>query len=258
MPQRVRRQMLAGIVLIAAVCSLVPMRAAGEGYARWLKLGLFLVLPAGMLLPAPAQALWLYLCRRRGRKAAGAGAGGTALPVAEVAAGLAPVAAPAPPPPVERPGWSLFRGSGEPGTLLILLVNALFFLAGMYAGIAWRRVDFRPLTRECDRIIAGVNRYRETHGEYPLVVEDVPEYARVSGKSRFSFSQGRVLSRGIEVSVIDSSDATIYLSPRGYLLVIGLEKPFMMSFTRFDVLMASSEHPEWRDDHIIHYITGAD
>jgi hypothetical protein len=112
------------------------------------------------------------------------------------------------------------------------------------------------LCRAAEPAIETLSKYHAEHGTYPTNLQDIPDFQRLAEASNVTFRQGRKRHGPWDVGFVEGPQMVIYLWPHDYLCIVPLERPAMMSFTRFDVLKKDSHSRGWAEDHLIWDFSG--
>lgn len=140
------------------------------------------------------------------------------------------------------------RWPGITATFTLLITASL---VGWFIGYQTRLFFCRGIQNRLAPVIEALDRSKVTRGVYPAALSEVPE-ARSLGHS---IREGKFIKVGIELSNIDTAEATFYLSPDRYACVIPIEKPLPISITGFHVYRYLSASPHWEKDYIVWFIT---
>lgn len=134
---------------------------------------------------------------------------------------------------------------------VLLLVFLGFAILSWISGKEMRIWHCDSICRAAEPSIAILVNYHVEHGSYPTKLQDVPEFQRLAEAGKLSFCQGRNRYGPSDVGFFEGPDIVVYLWPHEFLCVVPLERPIIMSITRFYVLKKGSNSPSWTEDHII-------
>lgn len=121
------------------------------------------------------------------------------------------------------------------------------FLGGRFAGYQTRLMLCRGVQQRVAPVIEALDRYRATHGIYPISLAEVPEVKGIKASIR----EGKGTEGRVEVSGLADEEATFVLAADRYLCVIPIEWPYPISITGFHVYAFSSDAPQWKEDYWI-------
>jgi hypothetical protein len=138
--------------------------------------------------------------------------------------------------------------------LLVLLGLALL------SWTAGRQVRFwhcESIGAKAAPAIEALRQYRSVHGFYPARLAEVPEFDQLIANVRISVREGYVGYRQLSITPFDDPpDMIVYLQRDGCLCAIPLERPALMSFTRFYYLWKDSDSHNWAEAHTVWCLGG--
>jgi hypothetical protein len=134
---------------------------------------------------------------------------------------------------------------------LLLLVFLGFAILSWISGKQVRIWHCDSICSAAEPAIASLLKYQAEHGSFPAKLQELPDFQKLAESARISFRQGRNRYGPSDVGFFQGPDMVVYLWPQEYLCVVPLERPIIMSITRFYVLQKASNSPNWAEDHII-------
>jgi hypothetical protein len=134
-------------------------------------------------------------------------------------------------------------------------VLLLIFLGlAMLSWISGKQVRIWHCESKCraaEPAIQILRKYQMDHGSYPSQLLQVPEFTSLAERAKVSIREGRDRYGASDVGFFEGPDMIVYLSPGDYLCVVPIERPFIMSITRFYVLRRNSITSTWSEDYFI-------
>ena len=135
-----------------------------------------------------------------------------------------------------------------------ILCCGLFFLCSWFVGIQIRKAYCRHLCRAAEPLFNALEEYRSLHGFYPDHLKKLPNALILESETGLVIREGPLINKSLDLDLgeLGESNLTIYFAPNGdFVCLVPIERPFLMSFTRFEVFLRSSENSRWQEDSIL-------
>ncbi len=125
----------------------------------------------------------------------------------------------------------------------------LIFFGSWFGGIQLRRENCKSICNAAEPLIAAVDAFYKEHGTYPSATEIDAQLSALSRNAGITFMRRSFLSSGsFDVADLNDADVTVYISSKECFWLVPIERPSIMSFTRFAVFMRSNESAGWTED----------
>lgn len=126
-----------------------------------------------------------------------------------------------------------------------------FALLSWGAGVQARTWRCESTCRTLEPALDALRQFHSEHGSFPTQLTQVPEFRRLAEAGRITLREGRSQGGMIQVNFFNTPDVMIYLGSSDYLCVVLLERPMIMSFTRFNILRQDATSPKWTEDRVV-------
>jgi hypothetical protein len=157
---------------------------------------------------------------------------------------------------IRTPTW---RRSRWYALLPLVLLSGGFF-TGWGVGALGRDVHCRSICSRSEPILAALEAYRAQHGQYPANLGLLPNIDDLKSTARLNLTEG-VFAKGkrnIDVGAADVADAVLYLDRDNWICLVPIERPVMLSFTRFCTYRRDNGYPSWEPTEQLWWLGSAD
>lgn len=139
----------------------------------------------------------------------------------------------------------------SPWDHLLILVFLGFSLLSWAAGVQARSWRCESWCKAVEPALEALRKYHAERGTYPTQLAQVPEVERIVKTQGLSLRAGRDPYGPWDVGFFRGPELIVYLWSDEYRLIVPLERPFIMSFTRFYILRRDAHSPKWTEDHVV-------